>query len=122
MCTREKPPEKIRILVKSTQKRAVSASPTLFSMASRGIVFVALLLRRAHGQRITRASAQRYPRPSSPLCDKLPTASAMLSPVLPASPFLRTGQRRWVLRCLAVQVLADCMRKMAAVAEAIAEP
>ena len=61
------------------------------SMASRGIVFVALLLRRAHEQRITRASAQRYLRPPVPLCNKFPTASVMLSQVLLASPFLRTG-------------------------------
>ena len=91
VCTREKPPEKNRILVKSTQKRAGSACAQAHSMASRGIVFVALLLRRAHEQRITRASAQRYLRPSVPLCNKFPTASVMLSQVLLASPFLRTG-------------------------------
>ena len=91
VCTREKPPEKNRILVKSTQKRAGSAFAQAHSMASRGIVFVALLLRRAHEQRVTRASAQRYLRPSVPLCNKFPTASVMLSQVLLASPFLRTG-------------------------------
>ena len=70
-------------------------------MASRGIVFVALLLRRAHEPRITRASAQRYLRPSVPLCNKFPTASVMLSQVLLASPFCEQGaaQLGFALTC-----------------------
>ena len=98
MCTREKPPEKKSDSGEIDPKADGQGFSHAHSMASRGIVFVALLLRQAHEQRVIRASVQRYLRLSLPLCDKLTTASEMLSQVLPASPFLQTGQHSWVLR------------------------